>query len=447
MRETRVPQTSIFDFYSEHEHGKQLEKLSRLLDDYESIILPLIENDLIGKSIKKVGRCGLSIESIFRCMLLKQMLQVSYDKLAFLLSDSMSYRTFARLTNGYSPKKSSLQSTIRQIKPNTLEKIFHTLSVAYFHQGVISLEMIRIDSTVVNSNIVEPSDSQLLNDGVRVLSRLLTKSRDITGIKIRFTDQRKKSKSLAFRIFNGKKAEKEALYPELLKVVGIVLKQTERALQQVKLEGFVCDLQKQWINEVVHYYHLLLKVVDQTQRRIFLDENVPSSEKIVSLFEEHTDIIVKGQRGVEYGHKINLSSDAEGFITYFAIEDGNPNDAERYIHIIHGHRDTFGEVPLSTVSDGCYASLDNVHEGRELGIKRVVFHKKRGISYRDMGVKKKTFKKLRDFRAGIEGNISELKRVFGVNKALWKGLDGFNAFVWSSVICYNLVRLARAESG
>ena len=196
-----------------------------------------------------------------------------------------------------------------------------------------------------------------------------------------------------------------------------------------------------------HYRDQLLKVVDQTQLRVFQDENVPPSEKIVSLFEEHTDILVKGARDVEYGHKINVSSDANGFITSLVIEQGNPNDADKFIPILHRHRDTFGEVPTSTVSDGCYASRSNVHEAKALGVKRVVFHKKRGLSYHDMGVKKKTFAKLRDFRAGIEGNISELKRVFGINKALWKGLDGFKAFVWSSVISYNLVRLARADSG
>jgi len=188
-------------------------------------------------------------------------------------------------------------------------------------------------------------------------------------------------------------------------------------------------------------------VVNQAQRRIFNGENVPASEKIVSLFEEHTDIIVKGQQDVAYGHKINLSSDAGSFITYLAIEKGNTSDAERYIPIIPGMMDTFGESPASTASDGCYASLDNVREGKTLGISRQVFHKKRGISYIAMGVKNKTHDKLRNFRVGIEGNISELKRIFGISKALWKGIDDLKAFVWSSVICYNFVRLARSDCG
>jgi IS5 family transposase len=447
VRETRVPQASIFDSYSEHEFGKQLRALSQLLDEHAPTILPIIEGDLLAQSTRQVGRCGLSVESVFRCLLLKQIQQISYDDLAFHLSDSMSYRTFARITGATSPKHSSLQATIRQIKAETLEKVFQALSLEYFDKGNLSLEKIRIDSTVVKSNIANPSDSQLLNDGVRVLSRLLSKSREASGINIRFTDKRKESKSLLFQIFNAKKAEKDRLYPKLLQTVDIVLKQVERALKRVKSEGNNSAYQIKWVYQIEHYRDLLLKVIDQTKRRIIEHEKVPSSEKIVSLFEEHTDIIVKGFRDVQYGHKINLSSDTNGFITYLTIEKGNPNDADRFIPIVDGHLNTFGKVPSATVCDGCYASLDNIENAKALGVKRVVFHKKCGLSYLKMGVKKKTFEKLKNFRAGVEGNISELKRVFGVSKAMWKGLDGFKAFVWSSAISYNLVRLARADSG
>lgn len=447
MRETRVPQASIFESYSEHEFGKQLKRLSDRIDDFSHIILPVIEKDLVSQSVQPVGRRGLSIESIFRCMVLKQMLQISYDCLSFHLTDSMSYRTFTRLPDGVYPKKSSLQMTIRGIKSETLEAIFNELSSECFANGKLLLDTIRIDSTVVKSNISEPNDSQLLNDGVRVLSRLLSKSREMTGIKIRFTDKRKESKSLAFRIFNAKKAEKVTIYPKLLHVVEIVLKQVGRALGKVKLESVDCVLQRKWMTQVEYYRDLLLKVVDQTVRRVIYEESVPSSEKIVSLFESHTDIIVKGPRDAEYGHKVNLSSDKNGFISYLSIEDGNPSDAERFIPIIHGHLNCYKEVPKSVVSDGCYASLANVCEGRALGIQHVVFHKKRGISLLAMGVKRKTFTRLKNFRAGIEGNISELKRAFGVSKAKWKGGDGFNAFVWSSALSYNLVRLARFDSG
>ncbi len=111
------------------------------------------------------------------------------------------------------------------------------------------------------------------------------------------------------------------------------------------------------------------------------------------------------------------------------------------------HVKKYNVLPKSVVCDGGYASQQNIEDGRSMGLKHAVFHKRVGISFRAMGVKRKTFKILRNFRAGVEGNISELKRAFGLGKAKWKGHEGFKAFVWSSVISDNLIRMARFQSG
>jgi IS5 family transposase len=345
------------------------------------------------------------------------------------------------------PSRSGLQSTIRRIKPETLEAIHEILSQNWLEQGILSMEKLRIDSTVVASNIAPPSDSHLLNDGIRVLSRLLAQSKDATGVKIRFTDQRKSSKSLSFQIFNAKNAEKERLYPDLLNRARTVLKQVDRGLKGVRSGAGESDQKENWILAMEHYRVLMLKVIDQTQRRVIDKESVHSSEKLVSLFEPHTDIIVKGFRDVQYGHKINLSSERRGFITYLSIEKGNPSDKDLFLPVLDFHKSTLKALPGSVVADGGYASQANVAEGRSKGIKRVVFNKRVGLTNQAMGVKQKTFDRLRHFRAGVEGNISELKRAFGASKATWKGHDGFKAFVWSAVISYNLTRLARLQSG
>ncbi len=446
MRETRIAQASIFESYSKHELGQRLKLLSGLLDQYPEI-LDLIAEDLIRKPSMCRGRTGLSVESIFRCLLLKQQLRVSYEQLAFHLSDSLTYRTFARLPHHCFPSRSTLQATIRQVTAETLEKVHVALSQRWIENATISIDKLRIDSTVVASNIAPPSDSQLLNDAVRVLSRTLAKSKSIADIKIRFTDQRRRSKSLAFRIFNAKNTVKEGLYPDLLKIASIVIAQVNRGIDIVTQQNTDSPKQRKWIDTLTHYRNLTLRIVNQTERRIIHKEKIPSSEKIVSLFEEHTDIIVKGFRDVQYGHKINLSSEVNGFITYLSIEDGNPSDSDLFLPVLDFHQSTLKTLPDSVVADGGYASKKNVVEGRSLGVKRVVFHKPVGLSLQAMGVKQKTFDKLRHFRAGIEGNISELKRAFGAGKAKWKGLDGFNAFVWSAVLSYNLTRLARQNSG
>ena len=446
MRETRTAQTSIFDFYSKHERGLQLENLSSLLDEYPEI-LDLLENDLVGSSNPNAGRKAMTVESVFRCMLLKQMFGISYELLSFYLSDSLTYRTFARIDINDSPSKSTLQCNIRRIRPVTLCTVFDVLAKRGFEVGDINPDLIRIDSTVVKSNIIAPHDSQLLDDGIRVLSRYLANSKNVTGVKIRFKDFRKTSKSLAFRIFNAKKAEKDELYLDLLIVSNKVVEQAEKGLQKISDDNNGTLETERWLEDVENYRNIMLMVIDQTERRVIEEEDVPSNEKVVSLFELHTDIIVKDKREVQYGHKINIASDVRGLLTHVSIEEGNASDAERFIPILKAHDERYGCVPTTTVSDGGYASQKNVAEGKELGVKQVVFHKKRGINLRDMGVKQKTFEKLKDFRAGVEGNISELKRAFGLGKALWKGYEGFHAYVWASAIAYNLVRLTRLNPG
>lgn len=444
MRETHTAQSSIFDFYSQHELGVHLERLSGLLDEFPQI-MPMLEKDLIDDGCQEVGRRGLSVESIFRCMLLKQKLRLSYEQLSFHLSDSPTYRSFARLALNESPSKSALQANIRGIRPETLEGVFKLLAAKGYEQGEVDLSKVRMDSTVVRSNIAPPSDSQLLNDGVRVLSRYLAKSRAMTGIKIRFKDFRKASRSLSARIFYAKKAEKDVLYREMLALVDKVMGQVDRAREQV--QGSVYLGRDPWLADITHYYDLTARVVDQTRRRVIDGEKVPASDKVVSLFEEHSDIIIKGQREVDYGHKLNIASDAQGLLTSVTIEQGNPADTERYLPVLDDHEALYGCYPGAVAADGGYASVDNLKAARKAGIKRVMFHKKKGLTVSAMGVKQKTYDALRDFRAGIEGNISELKRAFGMGKALWKKHDGFKAYVWSSVLCYNLTRMVRIRSG
>ena len=228
MRETRTVQTSLFDTYSQHKFGGFLSELSELLDAHPELLTRL-EEDLLSDGVQATGRKGISVESIFRCMLLKQITGVSYEMLAFHLADSSSYRSFARLERDCRPGKSALSSNVRLLSSQSLQAVFELLGLAAHKQGLMELNCLRVDSTVVSSNIAPPSDSRLLDDGIRVLSRLFAKSRECTGVKLRLTDYRKRSKSLAARIFYGKKAEKERLYKELIPLARRVIKQSERA--------------------------------------------------------------------------------------------------------------------------------------------------------------------------------------------------------------------------
>lgn len=446
MRESRAVQGSIFDSYSQNEHGQMLCSLSDLLDMHPQMLL-LLERDLINPEVLRTGRCGLSVESVFRCLLLKTILQISYKKLAFYLSDTASYRCFARLSCNQFPSRSGLQSAIRKISPETLEAIHELLCSEWYQQGNIDDSKVRIDSTVIEADIAAPSDSQLLNDCIRVLSRQLAICHRHTGLKVRFTDQRDKSKRLGFAIFYAKEPEKQALYPQLIACAFVVLKQIDRTVSAlIDHTSQSKARQLAWCERALHYRELLCRVIHQTQQRVYENVSVPANEKILSVFEPHTDIIVKGARDVQYGHKVNLATDTQGIVLYLAILDGNPGDKSLYKPVLESHQNRFGQVPNTTVADGGYASLQNVTDARTDGVVRAAFHKRAGLGYHAMGIKKKTLATLRAFRAGIEGNISELKRAFGLSKARWKNKDGFHAFVWSGILSYNLVRMVRIST-
>jgi IS5 family transposase len=188
---------------------------------------------------------------------------------------------------------------------------------------------------------------------------------------------------------------------------------------------------------------LIERVITQTERRVFAGEAVPAGEKLVSLFEPHADIIVKGGRDVHYGHKLNLATGRSGLILDVVVEAGNPADVERFLPMLERHIALRGTPPRQTASDGGYASLDNLRQAKALGVDDVAFHKKRGLTIEAMVKSRWVYRKLRNFRAGIEANISCLKRAFGLARCTWRGLAHFKAYVWSSVVAYNLVLVAR----
>ena len=197
------------------------------------------------------------------------------------------------------------------------------------------------------------------------------------------------------------------------------------------------------MGQVSHYETLILQVISQTERRVFDGETVPASEKCVSLFEPHTDLIVKGVRDVQYGHKINLASGRSGFILDVVIEPGNPADSQRLMPMLERHQAHYGTMPKQVAADGGYASRANLQAAKAAGVEDVAFHKKRGLAIADRVKSQWVYRRLRNFRAGIESGISCLKRAYGLARCTWKGLPHFEAYVWSSVVAYNLSLLAR----
>ena len=174
-------------------------------------------------------------------------------------------------------------------------------------------------------------------------------------------------------------------------------------------------------------------------------EAVPAGEKLVSLFEPHADIIVRGRRQVQYGHKLNLTTGKSGLILDLVIEDGNPADAERFLPMLDRHIDRAGAPPRQAAADGGYASRANLTAAKTRGVADVAYHTKCGSAVAAMVHRPRGHRRLRNYPAGIEAGISCFKRAYGAARCTWRGLDHFKAYIWSAVVAHNLVLFARLK--
>jgi transposase, IS5 family len=444
MRQERSVQASLFDLFAGHEIGRELKAMSAWLDEHCELS-SLVAADLGRHGVKQTGRQGLPAEAVLRCAVLKQHRQLSYQELAFHLEDSASFRAFARLPRSWSPRKSALHQTIGAIRAETWERINRALLSSARTAKVERGRVVRVDSTVTAALVHEPSDSSLLWDAVRVMVRLLRDAPALVGgIGLSWRDHRRAAKKRARAIqFTRGRPRWVQLYRELINLTRATLAYLQQAT--TRLAGVTGPAIALWQAKVRHYQPLIERIIAQTQRRVLAGQPVPVGDKLVSLFEPHADIIIKGSREVHYGHKLNLTTGRSGLILDLVIEAGNPADSERLLPMLERHIALYGQAPRQAAADGGFATRDNLRQAKDCGVRDMAFHKKRGLRIEDMVSSRWVYRKLRNFRAGIEADISCLKRAYGLARCTWRGLDHFKAYVWSATVAYNLALFARLK--
>jgi IS5 family transposase len=394
------------------------------------------------------GRSGMPASRVLRVVLLKHRLNMSLRKLAPLLEDSLSLREFVGLgLSERAPKRTTLQDNVALIEPETWGRILEGLTQSAEVKEHESGEKVRVDATVTETNVHPPSDSSLLWDCVRVLTRLMTRARDSFGVG--FEDESKAAKRLRGRIFYAHgKVERNQAYCDLLAISERV---RDRVAKVVTTLGRIATRRSNehaalaaLLNEIGRYQRLFARVIDQTKRRVVLGEKVPVQEKVLSIFEPETDLIVKsGDRPPEYGHKITLTAGASGLVLDCVIERGNPGDVTLATRQLERQKRLFGRAPRAAAFDGGYASAENLEAAKALGVERCAFSKGRGLSAEEMAGSRRTYVRLKNFRAGIEATVSFLKRAYGLTRCTWKGWRRFQSYVWSAVLAANLTLLAR----
>jgi len=429
MRQKRENQLPLTPFWPNHQLSEELQMISRILDE-NSEILDLILHNLSDKKDVGRGAPGMTAEQVLRCALLKQLHQLSYRNLSFHLIDSMSARSFCRLPAHWRPSASVLQSNISRISASSWQVVNRVLVNWASRGGLERGRKVRIDATAVACDIEYPTDSRLLYDSIRVLTRLLRRQ----GANCPSRCRRAKKRVLEIR--NRRGEQRRAAYRDLLKVARQVSGYVRLALAEQS------TLLIQVEEKVRHHLRLLSKVIDQTERRVLGGESVPAGEKVLSIFEPHSDIIQKGGREPVFGHKIYLTCGRTSLMLDCVVERGNPADATRTRSMLKRQEKIYGRYPRQASLDGGFASRDNLQWAKQ-HVKDVAFAKKCGFQVEQMVKSSWVYRQLRRFRAGIEGCISTLKRVFGLRRCGWKGWQHFQQYVHLSVVTFNLVVLSR----
>jgi len=397
------------------------------------------------------GRMQTPAEVLLRLLLLKHMRNWSYDVLEREVRANLVYRAFTRIGDEKVPDAKTLARLGQLIGPKVIEELHRRVVELAQERGVTQGRKLRVDTTVVESNIHYPTDSSLLGDGTRVLTRTMKKIESKSGglkgkVRDRMRSIRKRVLAIALstRLLGppGEKRRKRQ-YRELLSLTRKVINQAQRVLAEVKqsprrrtaVEGLAQSLETM-VGRV-------RQVVKQTRMRIFAgDTKAPG--KIVSLFEPHTEIIRKGKASKpnEFGKLVKIQEAENQIVTHFEVYAERPADSTLLLSSLQVHQQRLGRIPRMVAADAGFYSRENEKAGQAQGVRWMsVPNKKTTSSERKRLQRQRWFRRGQKWRTGSEGRISVLKRRHGLRRCLYPGLDGMRRWVGLGVIADNFIQM------
>ena len=397
-------------------------------------LINLLKNDIIKyERESNFGRKDTpSVEQIVRAAIYKEMKGLDYRELEFAQIDSRICALFMKLDFREPFSYQVLHKYISLISAESLHHMMVEINKVAILEGFEDVSKLRQDSTVVESDIQYPTNNSLVWDCIRVSHRLLEELKEeITDLK--FQNYRKGAKKTYFKINITKSSKnRHYLFCKQLIVFTKTINQVTNALKKKVKTYNGMAIQ----DELADLLKIMHKIYDVAYRKEIEGEKVPNEEKLFSIFERHTDIIVKGSRQVKFGHKVNLSTGKSNLILDIQTETGNPSDTNLYQPALNRVISNYGIIPRDNATDGGYASLDNMNYSKDQGIVNIVFNKIIGsLQNRVSSLNIET--RLKKWRSGIEANISNCKRGFNIGRCNWKGWAHFQAKVLWSAIAYN----------
>jgi IS5 family transposase len=466
MIAARRVQRSFADGFIAEEVADLWEPWMRQADQVleDDALLSLMQRELARrvKKSKTRGRPGTPAEVVLRMLLLKHMRDYSFEELSREVRANLVYREFTRVGGGKTPDDKTMGRLARQLRPEVIRQIHDRVVAMAKEQKIVQGRRMRVDTTVVETNVHYPTDSSLLGDGVRVLTRAMNKIGGIAGEA--GAKLRNRSRSVKLRVLEIARAARSKVpqsqeklnqaYGKLLDATGRVMGQAKRfsqeiadgvkrsadILQQAALQG----LRK----EIDTMLPRVQQVVQQTKKRIF-GGDTHAAGKILSIFEPSTEVIRKGKAGKpnEFGKMVKVQEAENQIVIDFEVYQQRPNDSDLLIASIQAHEEKLGCTPHLVAADAGFYSAKNETEAKAKGVKRVcVPSRSTKSAERKREQKKRWFRNGQKWRTGCEGRISVLKRRHGLNRSRYKGEAGLKRWVGLGVIADNLISIGRLKS-
>jgi transposase, IS5 family len=402
------------------------------------------------------GRQGLTASQVLRSLILQRVKNWDYRELRERIADGYTLRRFADFYSRHVPKHDAFNRAFNRLTPQTLSAINEVIVQAAVDLGLEDGRKLRVDTTVVETDVHHPTDSTLLWDSVRVITRLVGRLDELLAHGVgafpnRTRRARRRMQEIQRMTPTQRPRRQTRKYRELIVAAEEVVGHARAVLEKTRKVRPIDALNEVAIQsvrrEIENYCELGLKVIAQTRRRVLENNPVPNAEKIYSIFEPHTDLIKRGkvQKPLEFGHKVFLAESARGLITQYRVLHGNPVDETQVNSCLKRHAQFFGEPPELFSADRGFYSEQSIKDCHNAGVELACIPQRGGkmTPERERHEKTAAFKKGQRFRAGIEGRISVLFRGRGMKRCLAEGRERFELLVGAAVLANNLLVIAQ----
>jgi IS5 family transposase len=427
--------------------SEELTRVDKLLDDERFFAL------FRERFYTRMGRPTVSVATYLRLMYLKHRYGLGYEVLVKEVSDSIAWRRFCHLAlDDRVPDSTTLIKLTHKYGADTVRSLNDALVLKLKEGKVIRGKKLRIDTTVVESDIHHPTDTGLLNDGVRVITRVVSKLKKmVPGIGSGFVKHTRKAKKVylgLMKVMRGRTGrDKTALkdaQDKLVKIAEEVIAGGREVQAELALLQKEPPLVNRLAGQLGEWIELAEKVVRQTQEVIKGNRHLP--RRLVSLFDAGARPIKRGKSrtDTEFGRKVFLGETDHGIITAYDVLEENPSDTTLLKPVVKRHRRLFRKRLKAVAGDRGFYSQANEDRLKDSGVKQVSIPKRGKIDEERRSYQKQSwFKRLQRFRAGIEARISLLKRKFGLKRSRLRGSPGVNIWVGQSIFAHNLWQAAR----